>query len=113
MQRPDLEAVKTYLEAGAGQGSATDAQVGDALAAEVQAQEHDCKIPAGDAWPADLATALCRRVAVHLQMLAKPLALQANVTAVGVGFARLGGSDPEVERLERPYRRRRKSRICG
>jgi hypothetical protein len=58
-----------------------------------------------DVWPSDLVEALCRRVARNLAMRALPLAVQMSNTDMGAVATRLGSSDPEVRRLEAPYRR--------
>ena len=59
--------------------------------------------PAADAtaWPDDLAEALFRRVHRNLAMRNLPLAIQSD----GDGGIRIGGNDPEIRRLEAPYRR--------
>lgn len=80
--------------------------IGKALAAEKASQANRCQVPDdADPWPADLSEALCRRVAANLANRALPLGLQASITDVGAGFARVGGNDAEVQRLEGPYRR--------
>ena len=105
MQRPDLVAVKAYIVS-AGVKPKDDEVITHALAAEAQAQAHRCTVPTDDEdWPADLVEALCRRVLVNLTLRTKPLGVEAAISEVGVGFARVGGSDPEVRRLEAPYRR--------
>ncbi len=65
-------------------------------AAEAAAQRSVCNIPDG-AMPADLKKALARRVEVNLEH-----ALEHGSVAV----RRIGGSDPEVRRLEAPYSKR-------
>lgn len=52
-------------------------------------------------WPDDLREALIRRVARNLAMGALPLGVQATE----VGGMVLGGKDPEVRRLEAPWRK--------
>ncbi|HEY0696447.1 MAG TPA: hypothetical protein VGD43_01385, partial [Micromonospora sp.] len=74
-------------------------QVADALAAEVDAQAAVCKVPAS--YTADLAQALKRRVARNLAMRNVQLGIQASEA----GGVHIGASDPEVRRLERPYRK--------
>jgi len=102
--KPNLEKVKAYL------GATTvndDVEIASALASETAAQARRCRVPADDAgWPADLAEALCRRVAVNLANRALPLGLQSAISEVGVAQARVGGDDREVRRLEKPFRRR-------
>lgn len=94
---PDLAAVKAYL----GTTSATDAEITAALSSEAAAQRARCRLPA--VYPADLGEALKRRVARNLALRGLPLAvLQGDAE---IGGMRLPGSDPEVRRLEAPYRR--------
>lgn len=62
-------------------------------------------LPSQEIYPADLLEALCRRVAANLANRALPLGLQSSVSEAGVGFARIGGGDREVARLEAPYRK--------
>lgn len=82
------------------------ADVDSAFAAERAAQAHRCRVPDDDAdWPADLIEALYRRVATNLANRGLPLAIQTSYSDVGGGFARVGGLDPEVRRLEAPYRK--------
>lgn len=104
MPAPDLEAVKAYL--GTGSSSWTDDELAAALAAETAAQAAVCRMPEdGAAWPADLAEALLRRVAVNLAVRGLPLGLQSTVTEAAIGISRVGGGDREIDRLEAPYRR--------
>lgn len=77
--------------------------VRSALDAEAAAQAHRCIIP--EIPPADLREALCRRVAVNLAVRPLTKGIEASVSPAGVGFARVGGRDAEVQRLEAPYRR--------
>lgn len=102
--KPGVPEIHDYM--GSTSDTWTTDEIVSALAAESAAQAHRCRVPADDAeWPADLAEALCRRVLVNLSMRSKPLALESSISEVGVGFARVGGRDPEVSRLEAPYRR--------
>ncbi|WP_028654878.1 hypothetical protein [Nocardioides sp. J54] len=79
--------------------------VENAYEAEKAAQARVCEVPADGAdWPADLAEALCRRVAVNLTVRGLPLGVQASISEAAVGIARVGGGDREVDRLEGPYR---------
>lgn len=104
MPAPDLNAVKAYL--GDASSSWDDDELEAALAAEAAAQTAACRVPdSGAAWPADLAEALCRRVAVNLAVRGLPLGLQSTVTETAIGISRVGGGDREVDRLEAPYRR--------
>lgn len=83
-------------------------QIEDALAAEVAAQAKKVTYPTDEnaapiAAP-DLDEALKRRVQRNLAMRALPLSM---TLGDGEGMAvRIGGTDPEIRRLEGPYRRR-------
>lgn len=93
---PDVAAVVEYL----GPTSHTEAELQRALDAEAAAQRSVCRIRA--VYPADLRDALLRRVARNLDIKKMPLAvLQGDAE---VGSIVLPGSDPEVRRLEAPYR---------
>lgn len=73
-----------------------------ALAAEKAAQARRCRVPADDGqWPEDLAEALMRRVMRNLGMRNLPLGIQDS----DAGGIRVGGTDPEIRRLEAPHRR--------
>lgn len=99
---PDVDAAKAYL---GDESSFSDDDVQEALNAETVAQAYRCRIPAGDdAYPADLALALMRRVSRNLAMKAIPLGYQQSATEFGATNTRIG-SDPEIRRLEGPYRR--------
>lgn len=88
-----------YLRESAASWSAADIQ--DALDAETAAQARVCRIP--DPVPADLEQSLKRRVQRNLALRQLPLAvLRGDAEA---GDTVLPGSDPEVRRLERPFRR--------
>lgn len=83
-----------------GAGSWTEPQVASALAAERSAQAANCRI---DPYTADLREALLRRCARNLAMRGIPLAvLQGDGETGSVVLPR---NDPEVRRLEGPYRR--------
>jgi hypothetical protein len=83
-----------------GAGSATDDQIQDALDAEAAAQRRVCRVPAD--YPADLRQALLRRVARNLAMRGQPfLTVPGDDGAISVTPSR----DPEVRRLEGPYRK--------
>jgi hypothetical protein len=99
---PDLTIVTEYL---GDEVSATEEEITGALAAEKAAQAARCVVPADDAaWPADLAEALCRRVHRNLVMRGLPLGLSTTMSEATVSVTRVG-MDPEVVRLEAPYRR--------
>lgn len=107
---PDLTDVKTYLGT---DHSWTDEEISAALAAETTAQARVCRFPLDpalpappNAYPADLAEALCRRVAHNLAVRALPLGVQASITDAAVATTRVGGTDAEVRRLEAPHRKR-------
>lgn len=75
-----------------------------ALEAEDAAQGKVCRRPALAAdWPADLAEALKRRVARNLAMRKAPLGIAAS--SAEIEGTRIGGRDPEIHRLEAPYRK--------
>lgn len=105
MPAPSIEEVTAYLaETG---GSWPEDQIAGAYAAEKAAQASVCKVPASDTeWPADLAEALCRRVAHNLALRALPLGVAPSIADGAVAIARPGGTDAEVRRLEAPYRKR-------
>jgi hypothetical protein len=72
--------------------------IGSAYLAEVTDQASRCRVePYTDA----LAAALCRRVLRAVNMANLPLGLLQDET----GATRVGSTDPEVRRLEGPYRR--------
>lgn len=100
---PDLSAAKAYL--GASAVAYTDTQISEALAAESAAQLAACRVPVDVDlnldYSADLVNALLRRVARNLAMRGVPLGVQPDEA----GGIRLSSIDPEVRRLEAPYRR--------
>lgn len=99
-EMPDLDACKTYLGIDPG-NTARDVEVQNALDAEAGAQRSKCRIPA--AFPTDLREALLRRVARNLAMRLLPLGvLRGDGEA---GDTRLSGTDPEIRRLEGPWRK--------
>lgn len=98
---PDLAAVKEYLSS-QGETSQTDETIASALAAESAAQRRVCNIPAS--YPPDLAEALCRRVARNLAARAVPIA-QVTTFEGGNVATRVPRYDPEVYRLEGPFRK--------
>jgi hypothetical protein len=106
---PDLSAVKTYLGS---DHSWSDPEISSALASETAAQVRVVRFPPDpDApaaplpYPADLAEALCRRVAHNLALRALPLGVQATISEMAVATTSVGGTDAEVRRLERPHRK--------
>jgi len=90
---PTVDDVETYL----GTTSYTTAEITTAYNAELAAQRHRCDIPAD--YPADLAEALCRRVAVNLSRRQNV----AGFVEGDAGLVRVPGQDVEVRRLERPF----------
>lgn len=93
---PTAADVVTYLNL-TGTSSYDDADVAGPLAAEAAAQRDVCRIPA--VYPASLAEALKRRVARNLEMRKQPrVGLPTDGTFTPT-------ADPEVRRLERPYRK--------
>lgn len=109
---PNLAAVKVYLGIDADDTS-RDTEVGGALATELANQRKavraaafgvDPEPPADPLpYPVDLAEAVCRRVARNLALRNIPLAtLQADSDG---GPTVMPGKDPEIRRLEGPYRR--------
>lgn len=109
---PDLAAVKVYLGIDADDES-RDAELGGVLATEIANQRKavrasafgvDPEPPADPLpYPADLAEAVCRRVARNLALRNLPLAVLRGDAEAGGNT--LPGKDPEIRRLEGPYRR--------
>lgn len=107
---PELADVLGYLGPNT---SWSDEEVAAALLAETAAQAAVVRFPAdppppaeAQAYPADLAEALFRRVAHNLAVRALPLGVQATVTDGAALSTYVGGTDAEVKRLEAPYRKR-------
>lgn len=101
---PTLANVKTYL--GAATDAYTDAEIQSALSAETKAQLRVVRLPLGvNEYPEDLVEALCRRVHHNLVLRGLPLGLQASIADGAVQTNRVGGTDAEVARLERPFRK--------
>lgn len=80
-------------------GRPVSAKVEEAYAAELAAQVAACRT---SPYGADLGEALKRRVMTNLARRALPLGTQPNGE---LGSTAVGTYDPEVRRLERPYRR--------
>lgn len=93
-----LEAVKDYLTATG--TTATEDAIKDALAAEKANQARVCRVDPAN-YPDDLAQALKRRVARNLAMRNLPLGVMSDE----LGATRLGSNDPEVRRLEKPFKK--------
>jgi hypothetical protein len=96
---PTAADVSVYLGTYAGTWSMTE--IGDALAAERAAQRARCGERA--IYPDDLRQALLRRCQRNLAMRRHPLAVMS--ADVDGGSTVLPGKDPEVRRLEAPFRR--------
>lgn len=97
MSSMDVNAIREYL---AGKGASySDEAIENATTAERELQQRACRV---DPLSAALFEALCRRVHRNLAMRAIPLGVQETGDGVGV---RLGSNDPEVRRLEAPYRK--------
>ena len=92
-----LADAKSYL----GDVTATDAQVACAVQVEQAAQARRCRV---DDFGPDLRGALLRRVARNLAAAQVPIAQFSSFDGVSTG-ARVTATDPEIERLERPYLR--------
>jgi hypothetical protein len=93
--------VVNYLGDVSGQWSAEERT--RVLAAELQAQRDTCRIPA--VYNAALREALLRRVQRNLALRSLPLAVLTGDADGGTSI--LPGRDPEVRRLEAPYRKRK------
>lgn len=89
--------VPTVEEVAAERGKSTEA-IQSAYDAEVADQSHRCRV---DPYNAALAGALIRRVSRSLAMRNLPLGLLQDES----GSTRVGSTDPEVRRLEGPYRK--------
>lgn len=94
---PVVADVVEYL----GATSHTSDQIQGALDAEAAAQRAVCRV--GAVYPPDLREALLRRVQRNLAMRQLPLAVPQGDAEIGPSF--VPGRDPEVRRLEAPYRR--------
>lgn len=95
---PTTDDIADYLREDAASWGVGD--LAGALAAEAAAQRAMCRV--GAQYPDDLREALLRRVARNLAMRSLPLAAPAGDAEVPRFLPR---RDPEVGRLEAPYRR--------
>lgn len=105
MSAPGVEVVQEYLTSLG--NTSSEASVAKAYAAELGNQARVCDIPEveeDEDWPADLIEALCRRVAVNLNVRNLTLGVQTSITEAAFGAVRVGGGDREVDRLEGPFR---------
>lgn len=105
---PDRTAVQAYIGTN---GTYSNEAIDSALATEIAAQARAVRLPADPEppaeplpYPADLLEALLRRVQRLLEMRSKPLGYQDTATEFGVASSRVG-PDPEIRRLEAPYRK--------
>jgi hypothetical protein len=84
-------------------------EITSALAAETAAQARRVTYPVDEddalVDTPDLDEALKRRTVRNLAMRALPLSVIPGNLDAGTGPVRPGGSDPEIRRLETPYRR--------
>lgn len=96
---PDADDVAAYM--GTSAASWETEEIQDALDAESAAQRSRCRV--GAVYPADLRQALLRRVVRNLALRSLPLAVLRG-DAEG-GDTILPGADPEVRRLEAPFRK--------
>lgn len=85
-----------------GEHSWSSDQLTDALNTEAAAQRARCRV--GAIYPADMREALMRRVQCNLARRAYPLSITNGGGETDSVF--LPGNDPEVRRLEAPYRKR-------
>lgn len=95
---PTAADVRAYV----GDTSADDTELGGVLAAEAAAQRARCQVPA--AYPPDLREALLRRCARNLAARRVPVASFTAFEGGGTS-TRVPARDPEIRRLEAPYRR--------
>jgi hypothetical protein len=100
-QMPTLADVKDYLETAGEPVSHDDDQITDALNTELAAQRAVCRV--GAVYPYDLRQAVLRRTARNLAMRMFPMALTPGDSDQAARV--LPGRDPEVRRLEGPYRK--------
>ena len=97
---PTSADVSAYL--GANNTSFTNSDIQDALDAEAAAQRAVCRI--GAVYSADLRQALLRRVQRNLALRRLPLIVPSG-DADAMTPSAMPTNDPEVRRLERPYRK--------
>lgn len=105
MAVPTVDEVRTRLALSVDR--IDDVELADTVAAEVELQASVCRIPAPDllldTFPAACRQAIFRRVARALAMKGLPMAVLRGDAETGSTI--LPSNDPEVRRLERPYRR--------
>ncbi|HET6742392.1 MAG TPA: hypothetical protein VFH76_25785 [Kribbella sp.] len=106
MAVPTLAEVRTRLKLTVDR--IPDEELADVLASEIELQAQTCRIPVdptdppADAFPAALRAAVFRRVARAIAMKGIPLAVLQGDAEVGTTY--LPSNDPEVRRLEGPFR---------
>ncbi|MFC6156151.1 hypothetical protein [Kribbella jiaozuonensis] len=108
MALPTLAELKAYLGGATGFSEArwTDPALQSVLDAETAAQGRVCRLPADpEDYPDDLAAALLRRCQRAIEMRSQPLAVLQDNDEFGSSTVVLPGRDPEVRRLEAPFRR--------
>jgi len=98
-----LTDLKTYLKDDSARWS--DAELTKVLSTETAAQARKCTVPADLTTEPDLYEALFRRCRVNLARRALPLGLT-EASADSGQRAYVPTADPEVRRLEAPFRRR-------
>lgn len=96
---PDVTAYRDWDEDGG--GSWSDEAIAETLDAEAAAQRNVCRVDA--VYPADLRMALLRRVQCNLARRSMALGAPRGDAEAGPVF--VPGRDPEVRRLEGPYRK--------
>lgn len=99
---PDSDDLDAYL-GGSTEHAWTDAEMVEALAAETAAQMRMCRVPAN--YPEDLREALLRRAARNLAMRRQLTAEPRGEGDVELPAVLPVAADPEVRRLEKPWRR--------
>jgi len=94
-----VDQVKVYAGSNSGLEQWSDTELATALAAEQAAQARTCRI---DPYSLDLQEALKRRVVRNLALRALPIGITG-----GASFepTRIAKKDPEIRRLEGPYRK--------
>jgi hypothetical protein len=90
--------VPTAAQVAARLGKSEDAALTGAYVAELEAQADRCRV---EPYASALGEALVRRVSRNLAMRNLPLGVSIDET----GSTRIGSNDPEVRRLEGPYRK--------
>jgi len=101
-----LDDLRAYLgPAGAEGGRLSDDTLTGVIAAETSAQARKCRVPTDLATEPDLYEAMLRRCQTNLARRALPLGLTEASSDSGQR-SYMPTADPEVKRLEAPFRRR-------